>query len=394
MPYNTFNTTTTGVTIIDNNNNDVRLRAVISTTPLRYTQASVKTIIDTTFKELISTPTSVLSAMQSKLADLESVNASTAAEKAVLDDKVATLQREIEILKQLNVTITPSAIPHIFQENINGAVRATKSGIVLLSKNRTARALLQRTDANFIIETGQFDHLGNPVPGVVPKLTWSDGWDGYVTNNQQITKEDPSYPFDSNKPRVGLPYMDLDSRSRIGDQRVVHFTMGRAPNYADVLSWRVNFDIRIPIDDDKTTRLELDDNGNLHLYANETILWSTAGQKRNTVIGNKTAQIYDNVALTTYKLAPSKFGDLPALAGSKPKPVDLPDGYVWYGPEGSTIYAQYTKYDLAYRSSNGKTAYKLNVGGTSTAAVYTFDNATFGDPDVGVTKEAYFKPYI
>jgi len=154
-----------GTIIIDKNKDLTKRKMLISLTATKISNAKFNEIIDTEFQDFVESVDLSQNFLSSQINGMQIKAATDAADKKVLEAKIAGLLNQNEALKaasalsRILVNTAPDSISYGTDLN------ADKSGIgnMLLSKNKKARAVI--TNTQFNVTLGNYDHTGKLIDG-------------------------------------------------------------------------------------------------------------------------------------------------------------------------------------------------------------------------------------
>lgn len=246
IKFSEYSTNEKGQFIIDKNQDLQHTRKLINLQIKKYTASRFHQVIDKTFKEFTKpqTGSTALQFLENKINQLESQTAKTNSEKIQLQNEINLLKQQIENLQLLNSSFTAeNNIPNTLTRG--SVLSSISSNNMLLSKNRTAVAMIQ-PDGNFVVYTGQFDVNGNSLQDTTVDVIFAKGWDNGQENEY---------------------FVELNNGLKIGAFNKVIY---QSPEF-------------------QVTRMELDDAGNLNLFNNTSIVWSTYGLIDSEIVNDNSS---------------------------------------------------------------------------------------------------------
>lgn len=187
-----------GTIQIDKNLDLTNQRQFVSLFATKTTYKKIREAIDTEFEEFVAPKADVVPPLVKAISDLELDVAELLAQTRVDTTTIARLRQQIADLQaQLDLERRPpdliNAVPDIvtaggglFSDRTGqpGALGAPRIGNMLLSKNRTAKLMIllgpvsditgtTRIRARLQVYLGEFDEIGNPLPGTIQTLGFS-----------------------------------------------------------------------------------------------------------------------------------------------------------------------------------------------------------------------------
>ena len=252
--YKEFEKNTLGATVIDKNKDLSANKTIINLYTSKPSNEKFNQVVDIEFTEFTTPVDSPLNFLESRLAALESTNAKTTADKAVLNREIAQLRSQIDSLnEQLALAVDPgknnivsdtlSAGSELYSF-LNG-VNGMRVGNMLLSRNRMAKAVIQ-SDGNFVVRTGTYDYNGNSLGS--EQFVWARGYDGQQDGPNR--------------------YMIL--KIMTGPNGRLETVRSDNNNYRQ--TWSIGDRNISP-----SARLQLTDSGILNLYDGASVIWSSYG---------------------------------------------------------------------------------------------------------------------
>ena len=265
VTYPVYDKNYKGIVVIDKNNPDVSVkRSLINLTTAKPSNKKFNEVVDIEIQEFTETLNSDTTFLANRIAALESVLQRSRADKNTLSTQVDELNRQIDSLRtQLETT------SNVGQDNEVGdtlsagkflwADRKGNPGDpgyplienMLLSKNRTARAIIQ-SDGNFVVSTGTYDTRGNVLSPET--YLFVKGWDNAGTDRGLNSENSVAFAWVRS--------------SQVDGQ----FEVGRSGNGV----WFVNYGSggqKIS----NAARLQLSDAGILNLFDGPNLIWSSYG---------------------------------------------------------------------------------------------------------------------
>ena len=200
-----------GTIIIDKNKDLTKRKMLISLTATKISNAKFNEIIDTEFQDFVEAVDLSQNFLSSQINGMQIKAATDAADKKVLEAKIAGLLNQNEALKaasalsRILVNTAPDSISYGTDLN------SDKSGIgnMLLSKNKKARAVISNTQ--FKVTLGNYDHTGKLLDGeevvtfqpvfagnIGTKNLTDEEAGNYLINHPDITTYMYSYTIESN----------------------------------------------------------------------------------------------------------------------------------------------------------------------------------------------------
>lgn len=229
IKFQEYETTNTGISVIDKNKNLDNFRHLINLNCTKISQTKFDQVIDIDFKEFI---------------DL------TKEDQLILENQ--QLRDEVERLRIKNpsnlVTDTLAVNGRLYSDRTGnpGAPGYPRIENKLLSKNRKAIAVIQG-DGNFVIYKGNFDRKGDYLVNTFGEAIFAKGFDEGEGNPSYFTLR-----YDDNLSSCVLAVGSL----LLGTERWRSDVLESSPN----------------------VRVVLDDNGILSVYDKEQIIWTSFGQ--------------------------------------------------------------------------------------------------------------------
>ena len=263
--YPTYSFNSNGVIVLDKNKENLSTqRTIINLTSVKTTSKKFNEVIDTEIQEFTETLNSDTTFLANQVAALDSSIQRSRAENSNLQKKITDLNQEIESLRrQSELTRNPpsnlvgdtlSAGKFLYPDRQGRPGDPGYPAIqnMLLSKNRTARAVLQ-FDGNFVVNTGRYNERGQPLEA--ESLVFAKGYDNSGANNNLNLSNSVAFVW---------IYSNLQGGGQLEVGRV---GTGR---------WIVNYGSgRQNVS--PAARLQLNDAGILNLFDGPNLIWSSYG---------------------------------------------------------------------------------------------------------------------
>ena len=247
--YPTYEKNYKGIVVIDKNKQTVsNQRTIINLTATKPSSKKFNEVVDTEIQEFTQTLNSESAFLSNQVAALDSSIQRSRSENLTLQKKITDLNSEIDSLRnQLELAVDPAKDNNVSDTLVAGSALFSdrNSQNKLLSRNRTARAVLQG-DGDLVIYSGTYDYDGLPIGS--ERVVWSRGFDG--------KKDGPGV------------YMILDIT--VGENGKL------ATVRADNDTYQERFSTPVQTLSSKA-RVQLTDAGILNLFDGANIIWSSYG---------------------------------------------------------------------------------------------------------------------
>ena len=265
--YPTYSFNSNGVAVLDKNKENLSTqRTIINLTSVKTTSKKFNEVIDTEIQEFTEILNSDTTFLASQVAALDSSIQRTRAENSNLQKTITNLNQEIVSLRRQS-QLTANPVPNFVSDTLSAGKflypdrqgRPGDSGYpliqnMLLSKNRTARAVLQ-PGGDFVVYTGKYNERGVPLEPKAEIAIFSKGWDNSGANNGLNLGNSIAFAW-------------IYSNLQGGGQ----FEVGRAAQGRWIVNYGSGRQTVTP-----AARLQLSDAGILNLFDGPNLIWSSYG---------------------------------------------------------------------------------------------------------------------
>lgn len=263
--YPTYSFNSNGVVVLDKNKEDLSTqRTIINLTSVKTTSKKFNEVVDTEIQEFTEVLNSDTTFLANQVAALDSSIQRSRAENSNLQKTITDLNQEIESLKR-QAQLAANPVPNFVSDTLSAGKflypdRQGRPGDpgypliqnMLLSKNKTARAIIQ-PDGNFVVYTGKYTERGVPLEAEI--AVFGKGWDNSGANNNLNLSNSVAFVW---------IYSNLQGGGQL--------EVGRAGTGRWIVNYGSGRQNVSP-----AARLQLNDAGILSLFDGPNLIWSSYG---------------------------------------------------------------------------------------------------------------------